>query len=209
VNVAISSYVAGPLETNTYVVRCGAACVIVDPGMLTHRDLDAIREGGPPEKVLLTHGHGDHIAGIPAVREAFGPIATLCPAADAAMLSDAAFNLSAPFGLPIVAPPPDELIEPGEVIEIGPSQWEVLDTSGHTPGGVSFYCAAAGVVIVGDALFAGSIGRCDIPGASEQRLLRNIREKLLSLPEETRVLPGHREETTIGREKRTNPYLSP
>jgi glyoxylase-like metal-dependent hydrolase (beta-lactamase superfamily II) len=125
------------------------------------------------------------------------------------MLSDAAFNLSAPFGLPIVAPPPDELIEPGEVIEIGPSRWEVLDTSGHTPGGVSFYCAAAGVVIVGDALFAGSIGRCDIPGASEQRLLRNIREKLLSLPEATRVLPGHREETTIGREKRTNPYLSP
>ncbi len=91
---------------------------------------------------------------------------------------------------------------------MGPFTWQVLDAAGHSPGGVAYYCAVAEVVLVGDALFAGSIGRTDIPGASESRLLKNIRDNLMSLPDGTRVLSGHGPATTIGEERRSNPFLS-
>ena len=204
--IKIDTFVTGPLETNTYVIRCGEACAVVDPAMMWGEPLPFDR-GTACGMILLTHGHGDHIAGVEAVKKAFKGARLICPAADAEMLSDAMLNLSQPFGMTVTAPQADELIEPGQTVAIGPSQWLVLDTSGHTPGGVSYYCDEAGVVFTGDSLFAGSIGRTDIPGASTGRLLRNIRESLLSLPDETRVLPGHGPETTIGQERRTNPFI--
>ncbi len=194
-----------PLETNTYVLRSGEAWALVDPGWLPAGALARLAPGRGV--ILLTHGHGDHIAGAADVKAACPGTPLICPAGDAAMLTDPMLNLSRPFGMDVDAPPADELIRPGEEVAVGESRWRVLDTSGHTPGGVSFYCEAAGVVICGDALFAGSIGRTDIPGADEGALLRNIREHLLRLPDDTRVLPGHGPETTIAREKRTNPFL--
>jgi glyoxylase-like metal-dependent hydrolase (beta-lactamase superfamily II) len=111
------------------------------------------------------------------------------------------------FGVSITAPEPDETFAPGDVLECGNAKWQVLDTSGHSPGGVSFYCESARVVLTGDALFAGSIGRTDIPGADQDQLLANIRQNLLGLPGATRVLPGHGPETTIQQEIETNPFL--
>lgn len=206
--VQIDTLVLGPLETNCYVVRNAGACAVVDPGPSAGTLVAMLRaENAAPGRILLTHGHCDHIAGAGQVREAFPDVKICCPADDAGMLSDPAANLSRPFGLPMTAPEADELVRPGDVVDIGESNWRVLDTAGHTPGGVSYYCPDAGVVIVGDALFAGSIGRTDIPGAETARLLRNIRQALLALPDATRVLPGHGPETTIGRERRTNPFL--
>ncbi|MHC4982061.1 MAG: MBL fold metallo-hydrolase [Planctomycetota bacterium] len=204
--IEINIFVTGALETNTYVIRCGGTCAVVDPAMMGAERLPLGR-GGRPEMILLTHGHGDHIAGVGALKKAFGDVQLICPAGDAKMLRNPLRNLSLPFGMFIRCPRADELIKPGQTIAIGESQWLVLDTSGHTPGGVSYYCAEAGAVLTGDSLFASSIGRSDIPGASEALLLDNIRENLLTLPDETRVLPGHGPETTIGQERRSNPFL--
>jgi len=207
--VRIHTFVLGPLETNAYALRDGGECWAVDPGMGS-ADLVRFlrREGTAPSRILLTHGHGDHIAGVPELRKAFPNVRVCCPAADAHMLADAEANLSGAFGFSFTVGRPDELISPGAAMALGESSWQVLDTSGHTPGGVSYYCAQAGAVLTGDSLFAGGIGRFDIPGADGQALLRNIRDKLLTLPPTTRVLPGHGPETTIGEELRNNPFLS-
>lgn len=206
--VQIDTLVLGPLETNCYVLRDAGVCAVVDPGLSPGPLLGMLQDqGASPDMVLLTHGHCDHLAGTAAVQAAFPNVKICCPAEDARMLTDPEANLSGAFGLAMTAPEADELLRPGQAVAVGGSSWQVLDTAGHTPGGVSYYCADAGVVIVGDALFAGSIGRTDIPGASEEVLLRNIREVLLALPDATRVLPGHGPETTIGRERSANPFL--
>ncbi len=205
--VDIHTFVTGPIETNTYVL-CDGDCVIVDPGFEPTEVVDFCRGRNlAPWRILLTHGHGDHIAGITWIKRDFPDVRIFCPAADAQLLGDAWANMSAPFGMPVTAPPPDETISAGDTITLGQSRWAVLDTCGHTPGGVSFYCESAGVVITGDSLFAGGVGRTDIPRADTDRLLANIRENLLTLPGATRVLPGHGGETTIAAERDNNPFL--
>jgi glyoxylase-like metal-dependent hydrolase (beta-lactamase superfamily II) len=164
-------------------------------------------DGLVPSRILLTHGHCDHICGAGQFKKAFGDIVICCPEKDADMLGDPDTNLSAPFGMPMTIPPADELIQPGQELILGQTVWTVIDTSGHTPGGVSYYCPGEKLVIAGDALFAGSIGRTDIPGANHQQLIDNIREGLLTLPDDTRVIPGHGPETVIGLERATNPFL--
>jgi len=209
VPVKVETFILGPLKTNSYVLRSGGDCWVVDPGMWPRRLVRFLRElAVVPSRILLTHGHGDHIAGIGKLRKAFEGVWLCCPAADTAMLRDVKLNMSGAFGLGIKAPQADELLEPGMLLKLGHESWKVLDTSGHTPGGVSYYCAAEAMVLTGDALFAGSIGRTDIPAASEARLLGNIREHLLSLPDETRIMPGHGQPSTIGAERRTNPFLA-
>jgi hydroxyacylglutathione hydrolase len=185
-------------------------CWIVDPGLSPAPLLDYLRRKAlSPQRILLTHGHGDHIAGVAAVKQAY-PCATItCPAADAHMLTDPMANMSLPFGFDIAAPPPEQTVAPGDELQMAALRWQVLEAAGHTPGGVAYYCQAAGVVLTGDSLFAGSIGRTDIPGASEARLLKNIQANLFALPEATRVLPGHGPPSTIGQERRSNPFLRP
>ena len=223
----IETLVLGPLETNSYVLwsetPCdeesdtggrvspggGANCWIVDVGMWSKPLVELLHERNlDPQRILLTHCHGDHIGGVEYVKGAFGGVRICCPATEKEMLKDPELNLSATFLMGIEAPDPDELLAPGEVLHMGPLAWEVLDTSGHTPGGLSFYCPEEGVVFCGDALFADSIGRTDIPRGDHERLIENIRRNLLSLPDETRVYPGHGPETTIGRERKSNPYLN-
>ncbi len=207
-SVDIEKIVLGPLETNCYVLRCDGQCWIVDPGIWPVPLMEHLeREKLTPERVLLTHGHGDHIDGLTEIKKTYPDAIVCCPKADEEMLSDPWKNLSAMVAMPIEVPPADELIEPGRTLGMGDCDWQVLDTSGHSPGGVSYYCRQEGVVFTGDALFCGSIGRHDIPGADEATLLGNIRRNLLSLPDETKVLPGHGPETTIGDEKRTNPFV--
>ena len=206
----IDCVVLGEIQTNCYIVRPAgmAECWVIDPGMEPDPLLERLAElAVQPGRILVTHGHGDHIAGIAAVKRAYPAAVITAPAGDAAMLGDAWLNLSRPFGLDVTAPPAEQLVRPGDELTLGPTVWRVLDTSGHTPGGVSYHCPAAGVAIVGDALFAGSVGRCDIPGADFERLLGNIRRHLLSLPDDTAVLTGHGPATTVGAERRTNPFL--
>jgi hydroxyacylglutathione hydrolase len=206
--VEIAAFVLGPVETNCYLLASGGACWVIDAGMEPQPLLSFLaREELAPGRVILTHGHCDHIGGAADLKAAFPDALLCCPAADADMLDDQVANLSAPFGLSVTSPPADVLLAPGEELVLGRTTWQILDTSGHTPGGVSLYCPEEAAVFTGDALFARSIGRFDIPGADGSRLIENIRKRLLTLPDETRVYPGHGSPTTIGEERRLNPYL--
>ena len=199
----------GPLQTNCYVLREQDICWLVDVGFDPGSLLSLLRKHAlRPQRILLTHGHGDHLAGVAEVKALYPEARVCCPAAEAAMLTDPQANLSAVLGLAVTCPPADELLQDGDELLMGKLAWLALETSGHTPGGMSFYCPHAGVVLTGDALFAGSIGRTDFPGADLGRLVKNIRLKLLSLPDSTVVLPGHGPRTIIQQERQGNPYLA-
>ncbi len=209
VSLTIDILVTGPLEVNTYVLRSAGRCCVVDPGSMMHDHFVRFLVDGQidVEQIWLTHGHGDHIAGVRMLKEMFPAAIVHCPAADAEMLADPDANLSTWYDVTITAPPGDVLVQPGSSLTIGRTAWQVLDTSGHTPGGVSFYCQGEQVVLTGDSLFAGGIGKTEIPQGDLGRLLANIHANLLALPDETRILPGHGPESTIGRERRGNFFL--
>jgi glyoxylase-like metal-dependent hydrolase (beta-lactamase superfamily II) len=209
-SLLIETFALGPLETNCYVLRWEEVCWVVDPGMWPDVLLEYLQQSQARlERILLTHAHGDHIASVGQFKDAHPDCRFCCPAGEVDMLDDPARNMSMAFGVSIQAPQADETCCPGDQLDSPSGAWQVLDTAGHSPAGVSYYCPSEGVALTGDALFAGSIGRTDIPGADHQKLLRTIRENLLNLPPETRVLPGHGPETTIGQENRTNPFLQP
>ena len=206
--VEIFAFPLGFTQTNTYVVCSGGHCWVIDPSFGPWRVLDFLRGRKlRPERIVLTHGHCDHIAGINELLAGVGPVTISCSADDAGMLTDAGENLSQAFGEALTTPPADELLRPGQTLRLGELAWQVLDTSGHTAGGISLYCPAAETVFTGDALFADSIGRCDFPGGNLERLIGNIHRNLLSLPDQTKVYSGHGPVTTIGQEKAANPYL--
>ena len=191
--------------------RDGGPCWIIDPGLPPQAEqiIAFVREHDlRTEAVLLTHTHGDHIAGVDDVRDALGPVPLYVGKPEWPMLGDPRENLSSNIGVPLTVRSDDlHDLAHGETLELDGGAWQILDTSGHSPGGRSLYCAAQGAVIVGDALFAGSVGRVDFPHSDGQRLLDNIRANLMALPDETRVLCGHGPDTTIGVERRTNPYI--
>ncbi len=126
---------------------------------------------------------------------------------EAAFLTDPGLNLSGDYGLPMASRGPDRTLRGGEELRLGPSKWQVLFTPGHSPGGITLYCAQAGAALVGDVLFAGSVGRFDFPTSNESDLVRSIREVLYRLPDETKVYSGHGPPTTIGREKKSNQFV--
>jgi hydroxyacylglutathione hydrolase len=185
------------------------ACVVVDPGFDAAKVLRVVEQRGLfVATILLTHGHADHIAGVRAVKTAFPDAPIVIGRHDAVMLSDPERNLSALGGMPVTSPPADDLVTEGDSRSFAGLTFEVLDIPGHSPGHVVYVCRDAdpAVVLGGDVLFAGSIGRTDFPGGSLRQLLDGIRSKLFTLPESTRVYPGHGPATTIGEERRTNPY---
>ncbi len=208
----IDRLVLGDFQTNCYVVRAeekSTDCLIVDTG-LDGRDLMTFlaERQLEPSAVALTHGHADHIVGLEAVRRKFPQIKVYIHELDGAMLTDAEINLSTLTGIPFTTEPADVLLTDGDVIQEAQITLKVLHTPGHTPGGVSFYVEREGVLFAGDTLFADGIGRTDFPGGNMAQLIQSIRTKLLVLPEETAVYPGHAMRTSIGREKAHNPFLT-
>lgn len=198
----------GRFAENCWVVAdpVTARAAVIDPGEEAERILAMIADRGwTVEQVWLTHAHIDHILGVDRVREATGAPVALHPA-DRTWY-DALPEQAALFGLPTPSPlaPPDRDLVAGGEVEVGGIRFAVRHVPGHSPGHVAF--VGHGLAISGDTLFAGSIGRTDLPGGDHAQLLASIRRELLSLPDATRVLPGHGPETTIGAERRGNPFL--
>lgn len=201
-----------PFAQNTYVASLPGSreCVVVDPGLepdliLTHLQGEKLT----PAAILLTHGHCDHIAGIPALKEAWPTCPVVIGRGDADCLTDPQKNLSAQFGLPYQCEPADVLLDDGEIYAAAGMEFETRTIPGHSSGHVVFVTRGLTPTIVfgGDVLFSGSIGRTDFPGGSFETLARGIREKLYTLSDETIVYPGHGPATTIGDERHTNPFV--
>ncbi len=208
--VTVRRCTLGPYQTNCYVVRPAgyAGCWVIDASFDPEPLIRLIGdEGGAPEALILTHAHVDHLAGVAEVRRAYPSLPIWAHRTEEAWLSDPVLNLSEFGGQAITAPAATRLLDGGETLALGPTTWSVLHTPGHSPGGITLYCPAAGVALVGDALFAGSIGRTDFPGSSLDQLTESIRSRLYTLPATTRVLPGHGPSTTIGREAQSNPFV--
>lgn len=211
----IECFCLGDWQTNCYVVHAAdvvgtqsSACWIIDAGFEPESMLDYITERKlDPRAVVLTHAHVDHIAGLAEIHAAFPRLPILIHRDEAIFLTDPQLNLSAWLGEPIVAPAATGFLEPGRTITLADHIFEVRHTPGHSPGGVTLYHEASQVAIVGDALFAGSIGRTDFPTSDHATLIAAIHSQLMSLPDAVRVLPGHGPATTIGRERRGNPFL--
>jgi len=207
----IYTIVSLPFEENTYVVWLPGRgdALVIDPGLDPGAIVRFLEEQQlRPAAVLNTHGHADHIAGNEALKQTFPEAPLLIGVNEAPLLTDANLNMSAPFGMPIVSPPADRLVCEGEELDFAGLRLQVLEIPGHSPGHVVFVCRLAPVLVFGgDVLFRGSVGRTDFPGGSMQRLFDGIRTKLFTLPDDTVVYPGHGPVTTVGHEKRTNPYL--
>jgi glyoxylase-like metal-dependent hydrolase (beta-lactamase superfamily II) len=212
---SVTSFTLGPYATNCYVVAAGdeGECWIVDASFSPGAMIQWVREKGlRPSALVLTHAHVDHIAGASEVVRAFSGGGTRLPVwiheAEAAWLGDPMLNLSAISEEgEVTAPGPDRLVRDGDQLKLGGTTWEVLHTPGHSPGGISLVHRASGTALVGDALFAGSVGRTDFPGSDGPTLVRSIRERLYRLPGETVIYPGHGPASTIERERRTNPFV--
>jgi glyoxylase-like metal-dependent hydrolase (beta-lactamase superfamily II) len=157
--------------------------------------------------VVLTHGHADHIVGLAALRQRYPGIKVLIHQLDASLLTDPDANLSGLAGLTFTTKPADVLLRDGDVIEEACVRLQVLHTPGHTLGGICLYAELEAIVFVGDTLFADSVGRTDFAGGDMDQLIESIQTKLFALPDKTAVYPGHGMRTTIGREKRANPFL--
>lgn len=214
--MAEASYTIEPIESAPFAqiaylawIKGRTEALVVDPGFDTETILAALaREGLSLAAILNTHGHADHIAGNAALKEAFPHAPLIIGRNEAVMLDDAEANLSAPFGLALTSPPADRLVDDGERFECAGFAFEVREIPGHSPGSVVFVCDqfAAPFVFGGDVLFQGSVGRTDL-GGDAPLLFAGIRSKLFNLPDGTLVLPGHGPATTIGAEKRSNPFV--
>lgn len=203
--------VLGPFMTNTYILYNEKTLdgIVVDPSFTPERYIDVIRKNKIQLKsIFLTHAHVDHMAGLNELRESFPEAKLYMDRRDQEGLHNPSKNLSNDFLTPIIADDADVWVKDGDTIDTCGFVFKVINTSGHTPGGISFYNQKEGIVFTGDSLFQGSIGRTDFPGGNLKELLSNIRDHLLVLPETTIVLSGHGNQTTVGAEKKSNPFLN-
>jgi hydroxyacylglutathione hydrolase len=206
----IQQVIVGSFETNCYVIRgnCSAKdCVIIDAGLEPAPLVDYLQKNKlNPLAVILTHGHIDHIAGLEEILEYRPDMKIYIHSLDEPMLAGKN-NLFEIEEQPFRQKKADVLLEDGEVVELAGIRLKVLHTPGHTPGGICLYSDDEQIAFVGDTLFAGSVGRTDLSGGDTERLFDSIKEKLLNLPDKTRIFPGHGPATTIAREKKVNPFL--
>ena len=212
VSIQIHTIESAPFAENSYVVwrEGGAEALVVDPGFEPNAILEFLTQHGLTTVAIInTHGHVDHMAGNTDLKRAFPAAPIVIGERDAPMLTDAELNLSGPFGMPVTSPSADRLVREGETIAAAGIALEVYDVPGHSPGHVVYVIREMNppIVLGGDVLFRGGIGRYDFPGGSFQALKSNIERVLWPLPPGTVVYPGHGPVTTVGHEKQTNPYL--
>jgi glyoxylase-like metal-dependent hydrolase (beta-lactamase superfamily II) len=210
--LVVGRIVSMPFEENTYVAHFSGAneCVVIDPGLDPQAILDYLDEHSlSPAAILCTHGHSDHIAGNSALKDRWPDCPLAIGTGDAAKLGDPWQNLSGQFGFPIVSPPAERLLVGGNRFSAAGIELDVLDAPGHSIGHVVFVCrqTAPWRVFGGDVLFRGGIGRADFPDGNFEDLRRSIETQLFTLPDDTIVHAGHGSDTTIGHEKRTNPFV--
>ena len=183
--------VVGPYQTNCYILGCKETNqgLVIDPGDEVFRIIKEITRSGLTIKyIAITHGHVDHVGGVPELKR-ITKAPVLIHRLDAGGLGAR----------------PDGFLEEGQIIQVGNYSISIIHTPGHSPGGVCLY--APGAVFTGDSLFAGSVGRTDFPGGSHELLIEGVRRKIFPLGDELRVYPGHGPESTIGRERKTNPFF--
>lgn len=202
----IKCLVVGSLDVNCYIVYGeDGTGVVIDPGGDAGRIMEYIKsENISVKAVLNTHGHSDHIGANDEIRDATGAPLYI-HGADAPMLQDPRLNLSAFMGYKVTSRPAEHLLRDGDRLTFGEINLQVMHTPGHSPGGVCF--AEEGFCFTGDTLFAGSIGRTDFPGSSEPLLAKSIRERVMTLTDDTEFYSGHGSASTIGFERVHNPFV--
>ena len=206
-NLILKTLVVGPIQSNCYMIGCERTkeAAVIDPG----GDADKILITLAKDKlrcvsIINTHGHFDHSADNKRLKEVTGA-QLLIHNADASMILHQGTNRGM-WGISIEnSPPPDRYLNEGDIITFGDISLKVLNTPGHSPGSISLVTDK--IVFVGDTLFAGSIGRTDFPGGDHEGLLRHVRNKIFTLGDDVVVCPGHGPKTTVGRERKTNPFF--
>ena len=203
--------VVGPLAENAYVVAPDGPpdgsreCVVIDPGAEGERIVDEVKRAGLEVRyIVVTHGHGDHTGAVATVKRELGGVFA-AHEGDLRQIEQPLPWVTEMLPDFVQPPPVDRLLDDGETLEVGETALRVIATPGHTPGSICFGIADA--VFTGDTLFRGTIGRHDLPGSDGRLEVESIRSRLLTLPDETRVLPGHGPPTTIGEERASNPFL--
>ena len=207
----ILTFSGGDFAENGYLVVCGeeGPGIIIDPGASASSMVRTLREEEMAvEAILLTHAHLDHVEGVPVIRE-LAPEAPIFLHHDDRRLYDAVELQARAFNLPSIGclPPPTDRMEHGGELIFGDCRLQIRHAPGHAPGHVILYCEEEKVAFVGDVVFQGAIGRADLVGGDFYQLMESIRAQVLSLPDDTRLLTGHGPETTVGWERRTNPFL--
>ncbi len=210
--IRVACVVSAPFQENTYIAHLEGRndCVVVDPGLEPDEILRYLEEQGlRPAAILITHGHSDHIAGNASIKDRFPDCPIVASHDDAPKLLDPRQNLSAAFGVSLLSPPADTLVREPDTYSAAGLDFEVRDVPGHSRGHVVFVWRGDGHTLVfgGDVLMAGSIGRTDFPDGSFEELEASIHNKLFTLPDDTQILPGHGPVTTVGVEKRNNPFV--
>jgi len=204
----IETLIVGPLQVNCYIIMCQEThqAVVIDPGDEEKKIIDSLnRLGAELKYILLTHGHIDHISAVAGVQAALGGNIAIHEKdmflVQSVELQAEMIGLHVPKKFNV-----DNFVRDGDVLKVGAFEVKVLETPGHSPGGVCYRIGEN--VFVGDTLFQGSIGRTDLFSGSQDQLFHSIKTKLFSLPDDTKVYPGHGPPTTIGRERRYNPFVN-
>lgn len=201
----IRSIVVGPLQVNCFIIgdEVSKEAIVIDPGDEPDMIMDIIKRNSLSVKyILCTHGHFDHVGAVSDIKRETG--AKILTHEDELVIYNAAKDMAAFWGYEIdPLPEPDEFVKDGDTINIGNLSFRIIHTPGHSPGGICLY--GNGILVTGDTLFEGSVGRTDFYGGDMGKLKESFK-RLMSLPEETKVLPGHGGETNIGREKKENMF---
>ncbi len=213
--LSVEHVVNGPVQTNTYFAISGTEAVVIDPaweGETLARNFIATHPGISIRAVVCTHAHGDHIGGVAGMRRVLGDdVPFLISEADAEIIDVAIDSMRDLWNITVERPPqPDRLLHEGDSVEFGDARLQVMETPGHTPGGIVLFAATADgdVAFVGDTLFPGGHGRCDLPGGSEAQIMRSLARMAASLPDETLCYIGHDRTTTMAEERASNVFMA-
>jgi glyoxylase-like metal-dependent hydrolase (beta-lactamase superfamily II) len=208
----LATIVSMPFQENTYVAHLNGRgdAIVVDPGLEPDRILDYLdRHNLEPAAILNTHGHSDHIGGNAALKQRWPACPLVIGLGDAPKLTNPALNLSAAFGIALTSPPADVAVDDGQIYSAAGFELEVRTVPGHTAGHVVYLWKARKphLAFVGDVIFAGAIGRTDFPDGNFEALVHGIRQKIFTLPSDTKLYSGHGPVTTVGEERRYNPFV--